>query len=74
MTCRIRLGDWICPSGNSVDVYYRCGLGRIELEWDPPPPLRPEDEVFYLAVVQPAIIRLVQEYTERPGRALVIHP
>jgi hypothetical protein len=74
---RVKLGSWICPSGNSVDVFFRrdatnAGLDYVDHEWDEPPPLRPEDQVYYIAVVRPAVIRLIQEYTERLGHVLVV--
>jgi hypothetical protein len=72
---RVRLGSWDCPSGNNVVVFYRPlrdGLATLEMEWDTPPPLFPADEVFYLGVIRPAVVRLMTEYTERSGRALVV--
>ncbi len=68
---RLRLGSWICPSGNSCDAYLRGEL-HVDFEWDSPPPLLPADEIYYLGVILPAVTRLTQEYLERPGRALVI--
>jgi hypothetical protein len=75
VTQRVRLGDWTCPSGNGVEVYYRLigdGFAALELEWDEPPPLQAADEVFYLGVIRPAVMRLVAEYTEQTGRAVVV--
>jgi hypothetical protein len=72
---RVRLGDWTCPSGNNVEVFYRLigdGFAALELEWDGPPPLQPADEVYYLDVIRPAVVRLVAEYTEQTGCAVVI--
>jgi hypothetical protein len=71
----VRLGSWDCPTGNNVVVFYRPlgnGLATLEMEWDEPPPLRPPDEIFYLGVIRPAVVRLVTEYTERSGRAVVV--
>jgi hypothetical protein len=72
---RHRLGDWTCPSGNNVVAYY-CPLGKgratIRMAWDTPPPLLPADEVFYLGVIQPAVVRLVAEYTEQLGTTVVL--
>jgi hypothetical protein len=71
---RTPLGDWTCPSGNNVVAYYRelrPGQAVRDLEWDAPPPLSPADELYYLAVIRPAIVRRAQEYLERPGRAMV---
>jgi hypothetical protein len=76
-TPRVRLGSWDCPSGNNVEAFYAAideGRGALELAWDTPPPLAPADEAFYLSVVQPAVARLAQEYTERTGRILVVVP
>ena len=80
MSRRVRLGDWTCPSGNNVVAYYErdpvfAGVGLLAMEWDTPPPLRAEDEAYYVTVIQPAVSRLVTEYTERPaGRTLHIRP
>jgi hypothetical protein len=70
-----RLGSWICPSGNSCDadlVPVRAGVAMLTMGWDTPPPLRPEDEQYYRAVIRPAVVRLVQEYEERLGGAVVV--
>jgi hypothetical protein len=72
---RVRLGDWTCPSGNNVIAYYcrvRNGLAVVSMEWDSPPPLTPIDEVYYLAVIQPAVTARVAEYTEQTGRRLTV--
>lgn len=72
---RTRLGDWTCPSGNNVEVFFRPlagGTATLDMEWDEPPPLLPGDEVYYLGVIRPAVTRLVAEYTEKTGRTLVI--
>jgi hypothetical protein len=75
---RVKLGSWRCPSGNGVDVSIEPDTGpgtrQLTLAWDTPPPLTPTDEAYYLAVIQPAVARLVSEYTERTGRILVIMP
>lgn len=75
---RMKLGSWRCPSGNGVDVFMEPDTGpgtrQLTLEWDTPPPLEPADEAYYLTVIQPAVARLVSEYTERTGRILVIMP
>jgi hypothetical protein len=77
MSGRLRLGNWTCPTGNNVEAFY-CPLSEstatIEMAWDRPPPLEPSDEAYYLAVIQPAIARLVREYSERPGRILAVMP
>jgi hypothetical protein len=74
MTSRVRLGDWTCPSGNNVVASIPFGSAIVEMAWDTPPPLKPADEAYYLTVIQPAVARLVSEYTERTGRILVITP
>lgn len=76
---RHRLGDWTCPSGNNVVAYYRrdsktAQIGFLELEWDAPPPLRAADEVFYQAVIMPAIDRCVRECTETGDSTLWVQP
>ncbi len=74
MTPRVRLGDWTCPSGNNVEVFFRPvgdGLAVLDMEWDAPPPLTPADDSYYRRVVRPAVTARVAEYTERTGRALV---
>ena len=75
MTERTRLGSWTCPSGNNCEVFFSRqgkGAGGVEFFWDKEPPLEPVDEVYYTAVIMPAVVRLVQEYTERPGSVLYI--
>jgi hypothetical protein len=73
VSARIRLGSWRCPSGNSCDVFHRSGpgVGHLDFEWDSPPPLTPADHVYYVLVIRPAVLRLAQEYLERPGRVIV---
>lgn len=69
---RIRLGTWTTPSGNNCVGYYRGGA--LSIEWDTPPPLLADDEIYYRAVIRPAVIRAVAEYLEVPDRHLVIEP
>jgi hypothetical protein len=72
---RVRLGSWTCPSGNSVAAFYcssKNAPARLELRWDEPPPLCPDDEHYYLKVVRPGVLELVREYTERIGAVAVI--
>jgi hypothetical protein len=74
---RTRLGGWTCPGGNRVEAFYTPTAGgpaTVEMVWDSPPPLSATDEAFYVAVVRPAMARLVAEYTERTGRILVVTP
>jgi len=75
---RVLLGSWTCPSGNSVDDFYRPdpdepALGDLDCQWDEPPPFRdPADPLYHLAVIEPGINRRVQEYTEHLGHGLWI--
>jgi hypothetical protein len=72
---RVRLGNWTCPSGNDVEVFYRMvgdQLASLEMEWDSPPPLTAADETYYLVTIRPAVLMRVREYTEATGRTLVI--
>ena len=72
---RVRLGSWGCPSGNRVEVFYRAigdGFSALELEWDTPPPLQAVDQVFYLGVIRPAVVRLVAEYLEHTGPTAMV--
>lgn len=75
---RHRLGDWTCPSGNTVEVFITgdaadvSGPSHLWFEWDEAPPLKPEDEAFYVSVVRPEVIRLAQQYLKRPGRVAVV--
>ena len=67
---RIKLGSWVCPSGNSVDVYVdtrpdSTGVYHTWLFWDEPPPLRLQDHNYYLGVILPEVMRLAQEVTGR---------
>jgi hypothetical protein len=75
VTERVRLGDWTCPSGNNVEAFYRpldAEQAVVEMEWDAPPPLAPIDEAYYRAVIRPALVRRVHEYTEATSAAVVI--
>jgi hypothetical protein len=77
MTAPHRIGSWICPSGNSVDVdlvIVSDSVAQLNFAWDDPPPLSRPDELYYRAVILPSVTRRVQEYTERTGRTLVVTP
>jgi hypothetical protein len=70
-----RIGSWVCPSGNSVDVDLVVlgeSVARLDFAWDDPPPLLPDDARFYRVVILPAVTRRVAEYTERVGRTLTV--
>lgn len=74
---RHKLGSWVFPSGNHVDVYLEPDTGdgerRATCEWDSPPPLSASDKKHYLTVVLPVLAQRTQEYLERPcRRALVL--
>ena len=72
---RVRIGSWTCRSGNSVDVFAHPaddGVRCVTLEWDSPPPLSDADYADYVTGILPALTRRLQEYLERPGRALVL--
>jgi hypothetical protein len=67
---RVRLGDWTCPSGNNVEVFYRPfddNLAVFEMAWDTPPPLSVVDEHYYITTILPAVDARVREYTEKVG-------
>lgn len=71
----MRLGSWVCPSGNSVDVFSRRsrdGVLHADFQWDEPPPLRPVDQRYYSSVIVPAVTRLVQSLIGHPGRVLYV--
>jgi hypothetical protein len=75
-TPRERIGDWTTPRGNNVEVFYRPikeGLGVVDLEWDSPPPLGPNDSAYYQAVILPAVVARLREFTEAIGPALVVN-
>jgi hypothetical protein len=75
MTPRIRLASWTCPSGNSVDVFFRqevAGVEHVDLEWDEPPPLRPADEAYYLTVILPGIERAAAAQRDRSVRRVLL--
>jgi hypothetical protein len=72
---RVSLGSWRCRSGNSIDVFVESvedGVRHVTLEWDSPPPLSDADYADYVTGILPAMTRRLQEYLERPGRALVL--
>jgi hypothetical protein len=65
------------PSGNSVDVAVE-HLGGLRFNvnccWERLP-LPPADALFEAAVVEPAVARLLREFTEKPeARVLRINP
>lgn len=71
---RTKVGSWQCPSGNTCDAFVwrnQAGLVRLTVEWETPPPLRPEDEVFYLGVILPAVHRHLAERFEVPAARIV---
>lgn len=50
------LGNWTCPSGNSVGVFCSMddrGRWNIWFHWDDPPPLSPIDLAYYHQVIRP---------------------
>jgi hypothetical protein len=70
-----RLGSWTLPSGDGCDVdlvEVGEGIGELRFWWDSGPPFVPGDETYYKIVVLPAVTRVVQEYTEKLGRAMVV--
>ena len=70
-----RIGSWTLPSGDSCDIdliEVMEGIGELRIIWDVGPPFPPDDECFYKLRVLPEAVRLVQEYQERVGRALVL--
>ena len=71
---RVLIGSWSCPSGNSVDAFYR-SLGdrqaTIEMEWDIIP-LSPADGGYYATTIRPALLIRVREYTESIGATVVV--
>jgi len=76
VSARTKLGSWVCPSGNGVDVFLEPASGedirRVMCAWDTAPPLSEVDYVYYSALILPTIVRRVQEYLERPCRAAVV--
>lgn len=63
------------PSGDSCDVDLIEpveGIGELRFCWDSGPPFVPGDEAYYKIVVLQAVTKLVQEYTEKIGRVLVV--
>jgi len=71
---RTLLGTWTCPSGNSVDAFYRLIGDRqasIDMEWDSIP-LSAADSRYYIATIRPALLVRVREYTETLGASMVI--
>jgi hypothetical protein len=75
MKVRVPLGSWTCPSGNSVDAFFRydeAGVERVDLAWDDPPPLLPLDDAFYTSVILPGVVRGVLEMQGRPGGQVLL--
>ena len=63
----IKLGTWNLPSGNTCDVTLdreSARVAHINFEWDTPPPLSLEDHRFYLEVVLPNVVQLVQSLNQ----------
>ncbi len=70
-----RLGSWTLPSGDSCDVdlvEVSEGIAEIRFFWDSGPPFISGDEAYYKLRVLPAVSKLLEEYTEKVGRTLVI--
>ena len=56
---KTKIGSWTFPSGNTCDVSLEqdtAGMIHAWFWWDEPPPLSPEDEVYYMAVLLPTLI------------------
>jgi hypothetical protein len=70
---RVRLGDWTCPSGNNVVAYIEPGAGRLDCQWDSPPPLSPDDQAHYDTVVGPAIMECARQHLGLAGPALTVN-
>ena len=74
---RVRLGDWTCPSGNNVEVFYQeieGKVGALELAWDDPPPLLAADEAYYAETILPAVLMRFREFTEHAGCTILVMP
>ena len=59
---KLRLGSWDFPSGNNCEVNLERdteGVIHLWLAWNAPPPLSPQDDTHYMAVVIPALIEKV---------------
>ena len=50
------IGQWTCPSGNSVDVIVQGEGLNLNFLWDQTP-LSPEDHKYYLEVIRPQALR-----------------
>jgi hypothetical protein len=72
----VLLGRWTCPSGNSCDVYLtpptEGAIRQVHFAWDVAPPLAAADEIYYLTIIRPAVMRRAQEYLEIPGGVAVV--
>ena len=59
----VPLGDWLFPSGNQCSAHFQLdetGVGHIWFAWESPPPLSVEDNRFYMGVVMPKVVRLLE--------------
>jgi len=65
------VGSWLTVTGNSCDVYLGGGLDVVTFAWDRLP-LSARDVRDYERRILPAVLRVVGELLERPGRALVV--
>jgi hypothetical protein len=70
---RTKLGSWTLLTGNSCDVYLAGDgdLRQITCKWDRFP-LSPEETVFYVLEILPALTRHAMEYLEKPCRRAMV--
>jgi len=67
---KIKLGDWVCPSGNSCAVTFEqetSQVGHLWFAWDVPPPLTQQDTAHYRAVIIPAVLAKIQALGLKPS-------
>jgi len=67
---KIKLGDWVCPSGNSCAVTFEqdaSHVGHLWFAWEVPPPLTRHDYAHYRAVIIPAVLAKFQALGLKPS-------
>jgi len=76
MSHSLSIGQWTCPSGNQVEVLFTPNTlkgGEATFMWDEGPPLRPDDQAYYLQVIRPQALSRVLALTSQQKQS-IFHP
>jgi hypothetical protein len=61
------IGQWTCPSGNSVDAVLQGDGPDVTFMWDVIP-LSPEDLAYYLRVIRPQAV--MKALSQQPKKSI----